>query len=106
MKAPPIKKLNSCSFCTDDDGHAKTGFIFPEDTLAYREPGGKWKCGTCVENDLRKKIVSVVPNSQRAKEIVAEEQQQVDRWNNYAARLNRSARQTMMKPRTNKYTNK
>lgn len=99
----PLRHVKSCSFCTDDDGHTKTGFIFPEDTLAYREADGRWKCGTCVQNDLKMKIVSVTPNSIRAREIKAEEQQQVDRWNNYAAGLNRSAGQTLMKLRTNKY---
>lgn len=99
----PLRHVKSCSFCTDDNGHTKTGFIFPEDTLACREADGRWKCGTCVQNDLRKKIVSVTPNSQRAREIIAEEQQQVDKHNQGAARLNKSAGQTLMKLRTNKY---
>jgi hypothetical protein len=33
---------------------------------------GKWKCGNCIEREIQDKIIKVTPNSDRAKEIIAE----------------------------------
>ena len=60
-------------------------------------PDGSLKCYTCQTEELRDRIVRVTPNSQRAREIVAEEQREVSRHNDNAQRLNKSAGYYLMK---------
>jgi hypothetical protein len=43
----------------------------PNDTKAVLTDQG-WKCGNCIERELQDRIVRVTPNSDRAKEIIAE----------------------------------
>ena len=57
----------------------------------------------CQEEELRDRIVRVTPNSQRAKEIIAEQQREVNRYNDYAQRLNKSAGYELMKLKKGKY---
>jgi hypothetical protein len=66
-------------------------------------PSGDYKCLTCQEEEIQDRIVHVTPNSQRAKEIIAEEQREVNRYNNYAKRLNKSAGYNLMKLKEGKY---
>lgn len=101
----PIQKVKSCKYCTDYKGQPKP--ISPEDLhLAIRMPDGSFKCETCQVQEIRDRIVRVTPNSHRAKEIIAEEQQQVDKHNQGAARLNKSAGMELMKLKRNKYGSK
>jgi hypothetical protein len=51
----------------------------------------------CQEEEIQDKIVKVIPDSQRAREIIAEEQREVSRYNDYAQRLNKFAGMELMK---------
>ena len=53
-------------------------------------PDGSLKCYTC-QTELQSRIVRVTPNSQRVREIIAEQQREVNRYNDYAQHLNKSA---------------
>jgi hypothetical protein len=53
-------------------------------------PDGSLKCYTCQTEELQSRIVRVTPNSQRVREIIAE-QREVNRYNDYAQHLNKSA---------------
>jgi hypothetical protein len=66
-------------------------------------PSGDYKCLTCQEEEIQDRIVRVTPNSQRAKEIIAEQQREVNRYNDYAQRLNKSAGYEVMKLKRDKY---
>jgi hypothetical protein len=66
-------------------------------------PSGDYKCLTCQEEEIQDKIVKVTPDSQRAKEIIAEDQREVNRYNDYAQRLNRSAGMELMKLKSSRY---
>jgi hypothetical protein len=49
------------------------GSVYPNDIIAEKgTKPGKWKCGNCQEKELQDRIIRVTPNSQRAKEIIAE----------------------------------
>ena len=54
-------------------------------------PDGSLKCYTCQTEELQSRIVRVTPNSQRVREIIAEQQREVNRYNDYAQHLNKSA---------------
>jgi hypothetical protein len=98
----PIKKVYHCPWCKEG-----SGLIFPEDLYkAIRMPGGSLKCEVCQTEELQDRIVRVTPNSQRAREIVAEEQREVSRYNDNAQRLNKSAGYELMKLKRNKYGSK
>jgi hypothetical protein len=66
-------------------------------------PDGSLKCEVCQVEELRDRIVRVTPSSQRAREIIAEDKHEVDKWNQYAMKLNRSAGTNLMKLRKEKY---
>jgi hypothetical protein len=68
----PIKKVNTCSFCTPGVTHIINPIDYPNDSLAHPDNLGKWKCGNCIEKELQDKIVKVTPQSNRAKEILRE----------------------------------
>jgi hypothetical protein len=64
-------RIETCKYCTDYRGQTKP--ILPEDMRdAKMLPDGSYKCLTCQTEELQDKIVKVTPNSQRAKEILAE----------------------------------
>lgn len=97
-----IQHVKSCKFCTDYKGDPKP--IPPEELqYAIKMPSGDYKCKTCVDLYHRDMIVHVTPNSHRAKEIVAEEQREVNHHNDYAKRLNKSAGYNLMKLKKVKY---
>ena len=76
----PTKKAYHCPWCKEG-----SGLILTEDLYkAIRMPDGSLKCETCQTEELQSRIVRVTPNSQRAREIITEEQQQVDKWNQHA----------------------
>ena len=60
---------------------------------------GDYKCLRCQTEELRERIVKVTPNSQRAKEIIAED----NRYNDYAQCLNKSAGYEIMKLKKGRY---
>ena len=71
MRSPPTQKVKTCSYCTDYKGHSK--IILPEKLPdAIRMPNGSYKCQICQNEELKDRIVRVIPNSDRAKEILAE----------------------------------
>ena len=82
MIVSPIQRVRSCKFCTDYKGQPKP--ILPQDLqYAIRMPSGDYKCFPCQEEEIQDRIVRVTPNSQRAKEIIAEQQREVNRYNDY-----------------------
>jgi hypothetical protein len=94
-----LKKVYHCLWCKEG-----SGLIYPEDLpKAIRMPDGSLKCYTCQTEELRDRIVRVTPNSQRAREIIAEDKHEVDKHNQGAERLNRSAGVQLMKRRSYKY---
>ena len=96
----PTKKVYHCPWCKEG-----SGLIFPEDlSKAIRMPDNTLKCFTCQTEEIQDRIVRVTPNSQRAKEIIAEEQRKVNRYNDYAQRLNKSAGYDVMKLKRNRYS--
>jgi uncharacterized protein with von Willebrand factor type A (vWA) domain len=98
----PIQKVRRCNYCTDYKGDPKP--IPPQDLqYAIKMPSGDYKCLRCQEEELRDRIVRVTPNSQRAKEIIAEQQREVNRYNDYGQRLNKSAGYELMKLKKGKY---
>jgi hypothetical protein len=63
--------IQTCKYCTDYKGRPKP--ILPEDMWgAKKMPDGSYKCLTCQTEEIQDRIVKVTPNSQRAKEILAE----------------------------------
>jgi hypothetical protein len=47
---------------------------------AIRMPDGSFKCETCQIEELKDRIVRVTPNSDRAKEIIAERESKKRVW--------------------------
>jgi hypothetical protein len=68
----PTKRAHLCSFCGPGITHIIDPISYPNDTYAHPDNLGRWKCGTCIEREIQDKIVKVTPNSDRAKEIIAE----------------------------------
>jgi hypothetical protein len=77
-------EIEICKYCDD-----KPALIYPWDQMAERQPDGSVKCGNCVRRDIADRIVRVTPNSLGAKEIIAEEDRKVKRWNERVARLDK-----------------
>ena len=67
----PTKRAHTCSFCGPGITHIIDPVDYPNDWLAT-ELEGKWKCGNCIERETQDRIIKVTPNSERAKEILAE----------------------------------
>ena len=66
-----IYHIQTCKYCTDYKGRPKP--ILPEDMQdAKKMPDGSYKCLTCQTEEIQDRIVRVTPNSDRAKEIIAE----------------------------------
>jgi hypothetical protein len=64
-------RIETCKYCTDYKGQPKP--ILPEDmSRAIRMPDGSYKCEPCLIEEIQNKIVKVTPNSERAKQILAE----------------------------------
>jgi hypothetical protein len=68
----PTKRAHLCFFCDPGITHIIDPISYPNDTYAHPDNLGRWKCGTCIEREIQDKIVKVTPNSDRAKEIIAE----------------------------------
>jgi hypothetical protein len=68
----PTKRAHLCSFCGPGITHIIDPIDYPNDTYAHPDNMGRWKCGNCIEREIQDKIVRVTPNSDRAKEIIAE----------------------------------
>ena len=68
----PTKRAYLCSFCGPGITHIIDPVDYPNDWLATKQDNGKWKCGNCIEKEIQDMIVRVTPNSDRAKEIMAE----------------------------------
>jgi hypothetical protein len=83
----PTKRGYSCKYCTDYQGRPKP--IDPETIeMAERQPSGDYKCYECCLESIQRKIVTITPDSRRAKEILAEGRQRVERHNANAKRWN------------------
>jgi hypothetical protein len=73
MRDPnPPKKVNTCAFCGPGITHIINPINYPNDIQASPDNLGRWKCGNCIEKELHDRIIKVTPNSDRAKEIIAE----------------------------------
>ena len=68
----PTKRAHLCSFCGPGITHIIDPVDYPNDWLAKPDNLGKWKCGNCIEREIGDRIIRVTPNSDRAKEIIAE----------------------------------
>jgi hypothetical protein len=68
----PTKRAHICSFCGPGITHIIDPVDYPNDWLAKPDNLGRWKCGNCIEREVQDKIVRITPNSDRAKEIIAE----------------------------------
>ena len=102
MRLPPVQRVRSCKYCTDYKGQPKP--IPPQDLqYAIRTPDGLYKCHKCQEEEIQHRIIKVTPNSQRAREIMAEQQREVNRYNDYAQRLNKFTSYNIMKLKKEKY---
>jgi hypothetical protein len=102
MRLLPVQRVRSCKFCTDFKGQPKP--ILAQDLqYAIRMPSGDYKCLTCQEEEIQDRIVRVTPNSQRARENIAEQQREVNRYNDYARRLNKSVGMELVKLKKEKY---
>ena len=63
--------IETCKYCRDYKGRPKP--ILPEDMWdAKKMPDGSYKCLTCQTEEIQDMIVRVTPNSDKAKEIIAE----------------------------------
>jgi nitrate reductase beta subunit len=67
----PTKRAHLCSFRGPGITHIIDPVDYPNERLAT-EQEGKWKCGNCVEREIQDRTIKVTPNSDRAKEILAE----------------------------------
>jgi hypothetical protein len=65
--------VHTCSFCDPGVTHIIDPSVYPNDIYAEKYKTGRWKYGNCIDLELSEKIVQVTPNSERAKEIIAEE---------------------------------
>jgi hypothetical protein len=64
-------RIQTCKYCIDYKGEPKP--IPPEDMWgAKKMPDGSYKCLTCQTEEIQDRIIKVTPNSDRAKEIIAE----------------------------------
>jgi hypothetical protein len=64
-------RIQTCKYCTDYKGRPKP--VLPEDMQdAKKMPDGSYKCLTCQTEEIQDRIIRVTPNSDRAKEIIAE----------------------------------
>lgn len=54
-RLPPIQKVNTCSYCKHGT-HIIDTRIHPNDFLAKKDSSGKWICGNCLENNIKKRI--------------------------------------------------
>jgi hypothetical protein len=62
-------RIETCKYCTDYKGQPKP--ILPEE-MSSAMPDCSYKCEPCQIDEIQNKIVKVTPNSERAKQIVAE----------------------------------
>jgi hypothetical protein len=67
VKASPIKKAITCAYCGPGITHIIDPTIYANDIYAEGD-----RCGNCIDREWEDKIIRVTPNSQRAKEIIAE----------------------------------
>lgn len=72
------------------DGKGSPGLIYPDDYGAQKQDDGSWKCGKCILEDIQKKIVQVIPESDRAKQIIKAEEDKVTSWNEYCKQNERT----------------
>jgi hypothetical protein len=52
----PAKRVHTCGYCKHGT-HIIDTTIHPNDHLARKDSNGKWICGTCIENDINKRII-------------------------------------------------
>jgi hypothetical protein len=64
-------RIETCKYCRDYKGDPKP--ILPEEmSRAIRMPDGSYKCERCQIEEIQNRIVRVTPNSERARQILAE----------------------------------
>jgi hypothetical protein len=64
-------RIETCKYCLDYKGQPKP--ILPEDiSRAIRMPDGSYKCEPYQIEEIQNRIVKVTPNSESAKQILAE----------------------------------
>ena len=63
-------------------------------------PDGSLKCYTCQTEELRDRIVRVIPNGKRAQEIRAEDKLKVDFWNRHIQSLGPESEIAKINPRS------
>jgi len=92
------KKVGFCHYCPDHPG-------FIEDLSTARlMPDGSYKCQTCIDLDLKKRMVDTFgPNDISTYKFVHEEQEKVDKFNSFIEKLNRAGMKPIEKPKNNKY---
>lgn len=70
----PLQRVHTCAYCSGKV-HIIDPRSYPNDVMAVKDKLG-WKCGDCIENEIKDRIIRVIPNSDRAKEIIAERERE------------------------------
>jgi superfamily II helicase len=55
MKAPPVRHVNTCSYCKHGT-HIIDTTIHPNDIITKKDSSGKWICGDCQEEQIKNMI--------------------------------------------------
>lgn len=56
VSASPIQRINTCAYCPNYKIHIIDPGSYPNDVIAEKDANGKWICGNCQENNIKKRI--------------------------------------------------
>ena len=56
VSASPIQRVNTCAYCPKNKIHIIDPRSYPNDVIAEKYSNGKWICGNCQENNIKKRI--------------------------------------------------
>ena len=70
----PLQRVHTCAYCSGKV-HIIDPRSYPNDVMAVKDKLG-WKCGDCIDNEIKDRIIRVIPDSDRAKEIIAERERE------------------------------
>jgi hypothetical protein len=84
-----MTEIKTCKYCLDYKGDPKP--ILPEDMVGtIRMPDGSYKCHQCQTEEIQDKIIAVTPQSERAKEIIADRKREENKriqFKNWEAKI-------------------
>jgi hypothetical protein len=91
-------RIYHCPYCNED-----SGIILPEDLSKERRMSdGSLMCCSCCYERLKDRIVKILPDSTRAKEIIAEDKRKVGQWNRHIQSLGPESEVLKINPRLRK----